>query len=66
MRWGMFKAYLGAEGENLGKREPTLADLIQLVIEGAGGVIDTANWVTALPCEPTFGGGLGCFHHKYL
>ena len=43
--WGMFKAYLGAEGENFGKQEPTLADLIQLVIEGAGGVIDTTNWV---------------------
>ena len=44
--WGMFKAYLGAEGEKFGKQEPTLADLIQLVIEGAGGVIDTTNWVT--------------------
>ena len=43
--WGMFKAYLGAEGEKFGKQEPTLADLIQLVIEGAGGVIDTTNWV---------------------
>ena len=43
--WGMFKAYLGAEGEKFGKQEPTLADLIQLVIECAGGVIDTANWV---------------------
>ena len=31
--WGMFKAYLGAEGEKFGKQEPTLADLIQLVIE---------------------------------
>ena len=43
--WGMFKAYLGAEDEKFGKQEPTLADLIQLVIEGAGGVIDTTNWV---------------------
>ena len=43
--WGMFKAYLGAEGEKSSKQEPTLADLIQLVIEGAGGVIDTTNWV---------------------
>ena len=43
--WGMFKAYLGAEGEKFGKQEPTLADLIQLVIEAAGGVIDTTNWV---------------------
>ena len=37
---------MGAEGEKFGKQEPTLADLIQLVIEGAGGVIDTTNWVT--------------------
>ena len=44
--WGMFKAYLGAEGEKSSTQEPTLADLIQLVIEGAGGVIDTTNWVT--------------------
>ena len=43
--WGMFKAYLGAEGEKSSTQEPTLAVLIQLAIEGAGGVIDTTNWV---------------------
>ena len=44
--WGMFKAFLEEKPGEFDKKEPTLADLIQLVIEGAGGVIDTTNWVT--------------------
>ena len=46
--WDMFKAFLRVEGEEKGKAEPTLADLIQVIIEGAGGEIDTTNWVTYL------------------
>ena len=47
--WGMFKAYLGAEGENFGKQEPTLAGLIQLVIEGAGGAfLAMLQWLATL------------------
>ena len=46
--WDMFKAFLRVDGEDKGKAEPTLADLIQRIIEGAGGEIDTTNWVTYL------------------
>ena len=43
--WGMFKAFLEEKPGEFDKNEPTLADLIQRILEGAGCEIDTTNWV---------------------
>ena len=43
--WGMFKAFLEEKPGEFDKKEPTLADLIQRILEGAGCEIDTTNWV---------------------
>ena len=43
--WGMFKAFLEEKPGEFDKKEPTLADLIQRILEVAGCEIDTTNWV---------------------
>ena len=54
--WGMFKAFLEEKPGEFDKNEPTLADLIQRILEGAGCEIDTTNWVAyhvSLPPLPS-------------
>ena len=43
--WDMFKAFLEEKPGEFDKQEPTLADLIQRILEGAGCEIDTTNCV---------------------
>ena len=53
--WGMFKAFLEEKPGEFDKKEPTLADLIQRILEGAGCEIYTTNWVAyhvSLPPPP--------------